>query len=118
MRKRKTIKVDDREITVKELTVKEILEIGNRIADQDKAGDVSLGAIKAALGNHLGMGVEGVQVDDLMEMAPSEIDSIYQAFKEVNAVFFEVAQQAGLKDLLRTLQEAVKRDFLKSLAAL
>lgn len=118
MRIRKTIKLDDREITVKELTVKEILDVGNRLADQDKDSSVTLDSIREALDQHLSLGVEGVTVADLMEMAPSEIDTIYQAFKEVNKVFFAVAQQAGLADLLRQLQEAIKRDFLSSLAAL
>lgn len=125
MRQRKTIKLDDREVTVKELTVKEILDIGNRIADQGtgtegegKSDNLSLDAIKGALDKHMGLAVEGVTVTDLMEMAPSEIDQIYQAFKEVNKVFFALAHQAGLQDLVRTLQEAIKKDFLRSLAAL
>jgi hypothetical protein len=44
-------------------------------------------------------------------MSPSELKSIFDAFKEVNATFFEVAQEAGLLNLLSQLKMAVVEDF-------
>lgn len=122
MRKRKIVKIDDREITIKELTVREIIKLGDKLGDLDK-GDTSekegttLEVIKESLGKHLSMGVEGVTIEDMIDMAPSDLDAMYHAFKEVNKVFFVVAQQAGIADLLRSVKDTIRRDFLKSLAA-
>ena len=115
MRKRNVIKIDDKEITVKELTVKEIISIGNKLTSESKEG---FDSIKAVFGEHFAVGIEGISFPELWDLAPSELDQIYKAFKEVNHVFFQVARQAGLIEMIETIKEALKQDFLKSLATL
>jgi len=118
MRKRETIKIDDKEITIKELTVKQIIEIGEKVANpgEAKAGLSDFDMIKDAFKEHLALGVEGIAFDDLVELAPSELKTIYEKFKEVNGVFFEVAEQVGILDLLQRIKLELQNGFLKSLA--
>ncbi|KKM00924.1 hypothetical protein LCGC14_1799580 [marine sediment metagenome] len=136
VRLRQVLHIGDKEITVLELTVGDIIDLGYLVTGQmapdadeadgagagnkDAAGEdlFSIGGIQKLLEQHLELGVQGAKLEDLRRMAPSELKVLYEAFKEVNTVFFEVAQQVGLKDLLRTLQETVRKDFLNSLAAL
>jgi len=133
---RKVIKIDDTEITVKELTVDEILQVGEIITSlpggEDDKGEVSgaddvapdtvlpttITSVKDILDKHLSMAVDGITMAELTKLAPSDLQKIYTAWREVNAVFFVVAQQAGLTDLLRTIKEAVQKDFLSSLVGL
>ena len=118
MRKREGLKLDDKEIIVKELTLKEIMEIGDKIANSSRGtkGGSDFDAIKDALKEHLELGIEGISFDQLVLMTPSELKTIYEKFKEVNSVFFEVAQQMGLIDLLRKIKIEIQNGFLKSLA--
>jgi hypothetical protein len=118
MRQRKTIKIDDKEITVKELTVREIISIGDNVTNQIKEDSRDgINVLKDLLAVHFPLGFDNLNLDDLLDMAPSEIDKIYQAFREVNQVFFQVAKQAGLSDLLTGLKAAMQRDFSNLLAA-
>jgi hypothetical protein len=115
MRKREPIKIDKKEITVKELTVREILEIAE-LKNVRKGADLSLAMFKKEFSNYLPRAVEGIKVDDLLDMAPSELKQIYDKFKEVNATFFDVARSVGLGELLDQIKTAIQRDFLKLLA--
>lgn len=105
MRKRKIVKIDDREITVKELSVEDILDLqGLNLADFESAlagflprcTDIGLGALK--------------------KLAPSEIRLLVDAFREVNADFFLTAGWLGLDGLLANLKAAILRDFSELLA--
>jgi hypothetical protein len=119
MRNRETIKLDSKEITIKELTVKQIMMLGDKIANSSKSageGESDFDLIKGAFKDHLELGVEGIIFEELIELAPSELKLIYEKFKEVNAVFFEVAQQIGLLDLLQRIKLELQNGFLKSLA--
>jgi len=113
MRNSKPIEIDDKKITVYELTVAEILEIGNTKAIKEKSTD--LNDFKTILDDYLPKALLGVTVDDLMQMAPSDLKKIYDIFREVNATFFDVARSVGLGELLSQLTEAIQKDFLKLL---
>jgi len=130
---RKTLKLDDTEITVLELTVDQIIELGQLVTgqaapdaeDAEGAADgpdipdlFTLAGVSNLLESHLDWAVQGIKMNDLRKKAPSELKEIYTAFREVNTLFFEVAQQVGLEDLLRTLKETVQKDFSNLLASL
>jgi len=112
MRQRKTVKIDDREITVKELTVQEILNILN---DAEDAGGDQIQDLKNLVEKHL-MKATDATLSDFKSMAPSEIQQVFDAFKEVNAVFFATAQRLGLGTFLEQLKAALIKD-LSTLAA-
>lgn len=88
MRKIKIIKIDDREITVKELRVKdirEILTIGETLGDD----------ILKDIGRLLPFAAD-IKPENLEEMAPSEIMLLWEGFKEVNADFLAVIERLGI----------------------
>ena len=107
MRKRKVIKIDDREITVKELTTEQIL--GMIEGEQDSIGDLKNKALE------LYPDIIDIPLKDLKKMAPSEIKEIYDGFREVNAVFFDVARFVSknslTRELLKKIQSALLADF-------
>ena len=107
MRKRKVIKIDDREITVKELTAEQIL--GMIEGEQDSIGDLKSKALE------LYPDIIDIPLKDLKKMAPSEIKEIYDGFREVNAVFFDVARFVSksslTKEFLKKIQSALLADF-------
>jgi hypothetical protein len=106
MRKTERIKIDAFEITVKELTVKEIIGIGKISTSEDFD---FMDFIKS----NLTLVLEGITIEDMMEMAPSDLKFIYEKFKEINGTFFEFAQQVGMEDLLRELMMSIRKDFLR-----
>lgn len=110
MRKNKVIKIDDREITVKELTVRQIWgffnqpESGDGAADHDEdvAGPVG------DMGKLLALACPDLPLDAALDMAPSELDSIWRAFQEVNSVFLDLASKMGLTEMIQSaLRNAV-----------
>lgn len=106
MRLREVIKIDDREITVKEITVREIRSFWSEMEaiERNPGIEGSYDVMKRFLPTC----VEGVEIDSLEDMAPSEINQIYEAFMRVNATFFEVARQIeGENPLLVGLRKAV-----------
>jgi hypothetical protein len=109
MRKTKTFKLEgwDKQFTVNELTVKQIISLLQddplrRISDVDWLRK-SLDRLLPDCGN--------VATDDLIAMAPSEIEEIWKQFQEVNKVFFATARQVGLGDLLAELKAAIIKDY-------
>lgn len=110
MRKSKNIKIDDKEITVKELRVKDILEIFNTIGQE---GIENLGN---QIQTFLPMFTKDVSLEDLESMSPSEINQIVEALKEVNSDFLSLASRLGLDKLIKNFQEAVMVDFSNLLA--
>jgi len=110
----KSSEIDGKKITVYELTVEEIINIGE---EQKRLNDPSLDQFKVLLEEYLGKAVTGITLDDLIKMAPSDIKVIYDDFLEVNKTFFGVARSLGLAELLETLKQAVQKDFLKLLVA-
>jgi len=108
MRKHKSIKIDDKEITVKELRVKDIVEV---FSSGDNAAD-----LMSKLTILLPRFTDGITPEDLQEMAPSEIKSIYDAFREVNDVFFELALEMGLAGAVEEIKQSIKREFSGALA--
>lgn len=107
MRKNKIFKIDDREVTIKELRVKDILSI---FEGADKQGNV-MGVIADLLSR-----CSDLQITDLEEMAPSELKLIYEGFREVNDVFFEAARQWGLGGTIEELKKSIQKEFSAALA--
>jgi len=112
MRKDKVVEINENENTVKkykvyELTVKQILELFNSdILD----GNKTLSDFEGQASKLLPYGTDAT-LDDLKEMAPSDIKLILDAFMEVNDSFFALARAAGLGNMLSELKAAILRDF-------
>ncbi len=87
MRRIKTIKVNDYEITIKELRVKDYIELMKALEAGSVIEDPKL------------LGID-ISKEQLYDLAPSELKIIWEAFKEVNEVFFEIAQTVKLREAL------------------
>ena len=106
MRKQIKFKLDEKEITAKELTVEEIIGLPEKIGE-----DTSADALEALLGGLLPQLIDGVKYDELKTLAPSELKTIWQKIKEANEVFFETAQWLELDGLLGEIKRAVMKDL-------
>ena len=94
MRKTKTIKIDDKEITVKELRVKDIRKLmGQMETLEDDIFD--------GMGKFLPFATDDLKLSDLEGMAPSEIERIWDTFREVNGVFFRMMARMGVGEALK-----------------
>lgn len=97
MRKTKTIKIGDREITVKELRVKDIRQI---LETAENENDDFLKQIEGLLPL-----VTDLKLKDMEDMAPSELKVLWEAFREVNSDFLSLTERLGvggaLKDFLQ-----------------
>lgn len=112
MQKVKAVKIDgrDKPVTVRELRVKDILGL---MGEGDDSGPdiTSLAGMKTALDL-----VADITLEEIKELAPSEIKVIYDAFREVNSVFFEVAGTVGLGKVLDELKQSIVKDFARQFA--
>lgn len=122
MRNRKEIEIHKedgnfKKVYVKELTVKEILELGGKFQESGSS-ELSIETLKGALDNNLSMVVEGLTTEELLELAPSDIQKLFEAFKEVNSSFLVIAREVGLIQMLSDLKATIKESFLGSYAAL
>ena len=112
MRKSKVVKIDKQEITVRELTVRDFIELIDSVGES---------TTKENLGKQIATFLpkaSDLTMEKAKDMAPSELKEIYEAFKEVNEVFFETAQQLGLGVLLTNVKETIMKDILELFANL
>ena len=101
MRKIKTIKIDDREITVKELRIRDIMDLAEAL-DQGNLMET----LKAELPR-----LTDFPADQLEELAPSEIRQILDAAKVVNADFLSGARAVGLGKVLEQAVASIGQTF-------
>lgn len=114
MRKIKKFKIEpyDKQFEVRELTVREILEFVN----EDSLKDLSIPKLREIFEGALLAKSTNIEYKELLDMAPSEIETIWNNFKEVNSPFLSTLKKAGLETLLETIRSAMIEDFLKLLA--
>lgn len=91
MRKTKSIKIDDLEITVKELRVKDIRKLLDGLSE--------ISGIEQAL--ELLPMVTDLPPEKLEGMAPSELGQVWDAAKDVNAFFLNLLEQSGVTKALK-----------------
>jgi len=108
MKKTKAFKLEgyDKSIVVNEISVKQILEM----FDQKK--DLSY---QSLLSDQILPVICNLELDELIEMTPREINEVWEHFKELNKSFFVVSQFLVVKTVLEKLQKAFISDFSKML---
>lgn len=108
MRKHEVIEIDGRKITVSELKVKDLLSI---IRGEDgRLGAVTVTDVIRKATEVLPLAVD-CPVEELQELAPSELEAVWEAFRRVNAVFFGLAGTFGVKGVLEDLRNSAMRTF-------
>jgi len=117
-RKALTFSIDGREESVElyELRTKDIIEL----LQDDNLGS-SIKDFKNLINKFLPK-CSNLKVEDFYNMYPSEMEIVWEKFKEVNSVFLRVSQQMGLNQMLGDFKEvvvkAITEDFSGSLADL
>lgn len=117
MRKTETIELGDDqdkiEITIRELTVEQILGLfdkwKNLTGEED---DDQTTTMKKELQILFDLVVDGVNFESLNKYTPSELRELWDTFKGVNSVFFDVVNSLGIMESLKELINATKNDFL------
>lgn len=118
-RNSKEVVVNGKPITVFELTVKDIKKLWSDITGgSPEAQGVPFFSNDAIIRNHWTKCIHGVTLEETEDMAPSELKLIYDAFAEVNAIFFDLALKLEGEDpFLKSLRVAVFNDLMLRFAA-
>lgn len=135
MRQTKDVEIDKRVYTVRELTVKEIIGVFQRHDEKvlkekeeeestdgtDTTG--SIGFLKSELQEMLNLALEKGKegevytMNDFIDMAPSDLKIIYDTFREVNEVFFDIARQLGAGKIVEDMIAQIRMSFSGVLAS-
>lgn len=133
MRLQKSIKLEgsSKEYTVRELTVKEIMDLlsgsddgSNHTEEEDEDLKALSGLVSNLLGDtgyvkrFLSIAMPGTKITDLLELAPSELMQIWGVVKEVNSHFFELAQKLEIPERLLGIAQNILTDFSEHAADL
>lgn len=106
MRGTKTFSIEghSKQFKVRELTLREILEI----FDPETFKDMNIVQFFERFRTDILPKATNIKPQELLELAPSEIDAIWDQFKEVNKVFFGLSSRMPLvTELLSELKPAV-----------
>jgi hypothetical protein len=104
MRRTGTLTINDKVITINELTVKQILALRETVT-----GD-ALTAIKEIVGL-----VTDAPEEFILELAPSELKNLYEKVKEVNADFFDLTR---IEEMLAGFRGVIVGQVLTALSGL
>ena len=102
MQQTKKITLSDREVTVKELKVRDVWD---RIGKVDGDTDIKAEA------EDLLKKCTGLTFEDLQDCYPSELKDLWAAIREVNEGFFVAAEAMNLGSLATQLIQAAARDL-------
>jgi len=113
----KTISVNNKNITVQELSVRDIKEIWKDLTTPPEVDDSGIIAPlftnQEFLMTNWKRCVQGMDLTEIDDLTPSELQEIYDAFKEVNQIFFDLALKVeGENPFIKGLRLAVQTDIL------
>ena len=112
MQKTKTIQIGPRSFTLKELPVRVIWDLTNNSQAKKSAGMPDL------FQDLLHLACPELNQEVLLELYPSEVEELWQAFEEVNTAFLGVVRRIGLIDILIDgVKPVLKLELTKAMAA-
>lgn len=109
MQKIKSFKINDKTVIVKELIVRDVFSLFDQ-----KEGL----SFESLLDESFLPKISNLTLDEIKDFAFSELEIIWDNFKEVNAVFFKLVRAMGMEKILNELKEATMQDFLALYASL
>lgn len=123
MKQRKTVKIGDQEITLKELSVIELLYICHRTGWVGEVPGISFEGqfVKQKamdLPDLILSFASDISKEEAVLLAPSEIKKLYDAFMEVNEVTFSTAKYLGIDKVLEDMKSELIKIFMEGYAAL
>lgn len=120
MRQSKEITIDNKKVTIYELSVRKIKQLWKDATDTSpETGNILIFSNEQILRDHWDECVHGLKLEETEDMAPSELKLIYDGFKEVNAIFLDLVQKLeGVNPFLKGLSEAIMNDLTLRFAVL
>lgn len=111
MRKTKTFQIEgyDKQFVVNEISVRQIFSL----FDQEKTV-----SFLSLLDEQFLPMAGNITYEEIQDMVPSEIEIVWQKFKEVNSSFFGLARVKGVDQLIQKIQESFVTDSLALFASL
>ena len=111
MRITKTFEIEGYKKTfmVRELKVKEIISL----MSGDLLEDTSVEGLKKNFSEVLLPMCSNIEMSDLEEMTPSELETVWKEFKEANKSFFDMARKMGLEEMMEKIKQGMIEDFGK-----
>lgn len=143
MKKTETVKIKidektEKEFTVKELTVAQIIDLSQNnplfgatlndadkntgndhktAPDDEKEGGLLSEALDLTKSASKVIGIAcDFKVDDLKPLAPSDVKKIFDAFKRVNSTFLSLLDQLGILEITKEILGRALSDFSRTLA--
>lgn len=101
-----TIDNDKGTLTVRlqELTVREVLDMAEQFGKGPLLQDVE----------RLLPRMSNLTANDLMDMTPGEIETVWEKVKEVNAAFFKIAGALGFGKVLDAFRAQLRSDLMEA----
>lgn len=119
MRKQKNVEINGTLVTVKEMTIEDIWKFGNDFKPLMSKFDIYDSAIMVS---GLVQKTVDLKKEDLLKLSFSELDTLEEAWREVNASFLRrydqvlsLVTQAGLKEMAKEIFVAIREDAVKSI---
>ena len=109
----KELKIREKKITVFEMTVRDIKKLWNGLTGNIETTDVPMFSNEKLMREHWDQCIHGITLEETDDLAPSELKQIYDAFSEVNAIFFDLSLKLeGENPFLKSLRAAVVNDLM------
>jgi hypothetical protein len=117
----KELKIGEKTVSVCELTVKDIKKLWQDLTGiSEQTKDIPMFSNEQILREHWDKCVHGIKLEETDDLVPSQLKLIYDAFSEVNAIFFVLALELekGENPFLRGLRAAILNDLMLRFAVL
>lgn len=101
-------------VTLVELTAEQVVNLVDNFGETG----VSLKAFRDLLETFLEKNIIGLTSKDLLKMSFSEIEDLFDKWKEVNASFFKISHSLGLDGVLAQVKKTALQDFVRTFYAL
>lgn len=110
----KEITVSGKKVTVYEMTVKDIKRLwADLTGDSPETKDTPVFSNEKIMNEHWDKCIHGIKISETEDLAPSELKLIYDAFTEVNAIFFDLSLKLeGENPFLISFRGAVLKDLM------
>jgi len=106
---------EEQKFIFKEMMVEDILNTFQNTKEKER--DINMGNFLEKLGEFLPLCSDIKDVDILKKLSPSQLKYLFDKFKEVNEVFFDVAQGMGMGEILNRIRAAIIEDLVTQFAS-
>lgn len=116
-RLRKIVKIGDKEITVKELTVKELLYMAHKVGWIPLVEGTNIEGIEDLSFPDLALRFSSdATKKDIILLAPSEVETLYNVFLDLNKTVFSTVSYLGLDKAIESFKNEIVQNFLSDLS--